>query len=359
LGRHFLTWGFAPPQRGVAPIAQDSPPGHRSPMKALIAQRLSGLDALSAVESAAPAPGPGEVLIGVGAAGVHLADLAALSGERHPRPNLPFTPGLEAAGLIAAVGAGVSSLKAGDRVAAFLDWGALAEGAVAKAELCVTIPDTVAFPLAASLPVAYGGALLAMRERARLSAGETVLVLGAGGYAGLAAVHVAKKLGARVIAVASGESRGSEAGVHGADEVVDGSARPLSESVAALTNNAGVNVIYDPVGGDAFETALLTLANGGRVISAGFAGGRIPRINMSALYARDAELISANTPLTAQVHPALAQKALRDIIAWLSEGAIEPRIAAQFSLADFRPAFDYVKARRNAGSVIVHIGKES
>lgn len=328
-------------------------------MKALIAQRLSGLEALLTDEIAAPAPDPGEVLIGVGATGLHLADLAALSGERHPRPALPFTPGLEAAGLVAAVGAGVSGFRPGDRVTAFLDWGGLAEGAVAKAALCAAIPDNIAFPLAAGLPIAYAGALLALRERARLVAGETVLVLGAGGHAGLAAVEIAKKLGARVIAVASGESRGSEAGERGADEVVDSSARPLSESLAALTNNMGVNVIYDPVGGDAFEMALLTLANGGRVVSAGFAGGRIPRINMSALYARDAELISANTPLTAQAHPARAQKALSDIIAWVGEGAIMPRIAAQFPLADFKPAFAYVKGRRNTGSVIVNIGKES
>lgn len=328
-------------------------------MKALVAQRLSGLDALLADEIAAPRPGPGEVLIGVGAAGLHLADLAGLSGERHPRPNLPFTPGLEVAGLIAAVGSDVSGFKPGDRVTAFLDWGGLAEGAVAKAALCAAIPDSLPFSIAACLPVAHAGALLALRDRARLVTGETVLVLGAGGHAGLAAVGIAKKLGARVIAVASGESRGSEAGEYGADEVVDSSARPLSESVAALTGNNGVNVIYDPVGGDAFEMALLTLASGGRVISSGFAGGRIPRINMSALYARDAELISANTPLTAQAHSALAREALSDVIAWTSEGAIVPRIAAQFSFADFKPAFDYVKGRRNTGSVIVNIGKES
>jgi NADPH:quinone reductase len=327
-------------------------------MKALIAQRLSGLEALAADEVSAPAPGPGEVLIGVGAAGLHLADLAALSGERHPRPNLPFTPGLEVAGIVAAVGNEVPGIAPGDRVAAFVNWGGLAEGAVARASLCAVLPDGMAFSLAASLPVAYAGALLALRERARLIAGESVLVLGAGGHAGLAAVEIAKKLGARVIAVASGESRGSEAGERGADEVVDSSFRPLSESVAALTNNTGVSVIYDPVGGDAFEMALLTLADGGRVISSGFAGGRVPRINMSALYARDAELISANTPLAVQANPVLAQKALRDVVSWASEGTISPRIAAQFTLADMKPAFNYVKGRRNTGSVVVTVGKE-
>ncbi|HSM95677.1 MAG TPA: NADPH:quinone oxidoreductase family protein [Rhizomicrobium sp.] len=327
-------------------------------MKALIAHRLSGLEALAAEEVSAPTPGPGEVLIGVGAAGLHLADLAALSGERHPRPPLPFTPGMEVAGLVAAVGPGVEGLAGGDRVAGFVDWGGMAEGAVAKASLCTRIPDSIGFALAASLPVAYAGALLALRERARLVAGESVLVLGAGGHAGLAAVEIAKKLGARVIAVASGETRGSEASERGADAVVDSALRPLSESVSALTGNAGVNVVFDPVGGDAFEMALLTLADGARVISSGFAGGRVPRINMSALYARDAELISANTPLAVQANPQLAQRALRDVVAWASDGAISPRIAAQFALADMKPAFNYVKARRNNGSVIVTIGKD-
>lgn len=327
-------------------------------MKALIARRLAGLDALVADDIAAPAPGPGEVLIGVGAAGLHLADVAALAGERHPSPSLPFTPGLEVAGLVAAVGPGVSGFNPGDRVAAFVDWGGLAEGAVATAELCAKLPDSVAFATAAGLPVAYAGALMALRERARLQAGETALVLGAGGNMGLAAVEIAKRLGARVIAVASGESRGSEAAERGADDVVDSSARPLSESVAALTNNMGANVIYDPVGGDAFETALMTLANGARVISAGFAGGRIPRVNMSALFARDAMLISANTPLSVQTNMAAARRALNDVIEWTVDGTIKPHIAAQFSLADSRPAFDYVKARRNIGTVIVTIGKQ-
>jgi NADPH2:quinone reductase len=124
-----------------------------------------------------------------------------------------------------------------------------------------------------------------------------------------------------------------------------------------LTDNAGVDVVFDPVGGDAFEMALLTLASGGRVISSGFAGGRIPRINMSALYARDASLISANTPLTVKSDPAQAQQALTDVIAWTAQGEIAPHIAAQFALADARAAFSYVKGRRNAGAVIVTIGK--
>jgi NADPH2:quinone reductase len=328
-------------------------------MKALIAQRLSGLDALALEEIAAPAPGPGEVLIGVAAAGLHLADLAALAGERHPRPELPFVPGLEASGLVAAVGDGVDGLKAGDRVVAFLDWGGLAEGAVAKASLCAPVPDNVSFSHAAALPVTYAGALMALRDRAQLMPGETVLVLGAGGHAGLAAVTIAKKLGARVLAVASGETRGREAAERGADAVVDSSVRPLSESVLALAGAAGVDVVFDPVGGDAFEMALLTLASGARVLSSGFAGGRVPRVNMSALYARDASLICTNLPLTVRAEPDFARRALRDVLAWAANSEITPNIAAQFPVTDAKPAFEYVKGRRNAGAVIIAFEKNA
>jgi NADPH2:quinone reductase len=327
-------------------------------MKALIAQRLSGPDGLVAEDVPAPTPGPGEVLIGVGAAGIHLADLAALSGERHPRPEVPFTPGLEVAGLVAALGAGVEAFKPGDRVVAFVDWGGLAEGAVAREAVCVPIPEAMTFAAAAALPMAYAGALLALRDRARLAQGETVLVLGAGGQAGLAAVEIAHKLGARVIAAASGEERGIEAGEKGADAVIDTAARPLSESIAALTGNAGVDVIFDPVGGDAFEMALLTLAAGGRVLSSGFAAGRVPRVNMPAIFARDAELIAANTPLTVKSNPQQARSALEDVVGLSARKEIAPHIAAQFAFSDFKAALNYVKGRRNAGAVIVSIGKE-
>jgi len=326
-------------------------------MKALIARRLSGLDALASDDVAAPAPAAGEILIGIGAAGLHLADVAAVRGERHPRPALPFIPGMEAAGIVAAVGDGVDGFRVGDRVAAFLPCGGLAEGAVAKAELAARLPDGMALSQAASLPLAYAGALIALRDRARLQAGETLLVLGAGGAAGLAAVEIGKRLGARVIAVATGETRGNEASDRGADDIVDAAARPLTESVAALTGNAGAQVIFDPVGGDAFEIAQLALARGGRMIAAGFAGGRVPRVNMSAFFSRDAELIAGNTPLTAQADPARARAALQDVIAWTADGSIRPKVAAQFTLADAKPAFEYVMARRNAGAVIVTVGK--
>jgi len=324
-------------------------------MKAFRAHRLAGLEVLAQEDVPAPAPLPGEVLIAVKAAGVHLADFAALAGERSPRPAVPFTPGLEVAGTVAALGDGVTGLDKGQRVVAFVPWGGLAEQAAAPASLCVAIPEALSDALAASLPLAYGGAILALRDKAGLTKGETVLVLGAGGFIGLAAIEVAKQLGARVIAAGAGEARVAAAGEHGADHMVDAATAVLADAVRELTGGQGADVIFDPVGGDAFEAALGAAATGARLVSAGFAAGRVPRVNLAVLFARDMQLLAANIPLTVQSHPALARQALEDAIAWAEAGTIHPRIAAQFPLAETRHALEYVKARRGSGAVVVTV----
>jgi NADPH2:quinone reductase len=325
-------------------------------MKALRAHRLVGPEVLALEEVETPAPGPGEVLIAVKAAGVHLADFAALAGERNPRPAVPFTPGLEVAGTVASLGAGVKGLKKGQRVVAFVPWGGLAEQAIASAAVCVAIPDGLTDAQGASLPFAYGGAILALREKAGLGKGETVLVMGAGGFMGLAAIEAAKQLGARVVAVAGGEARVALAREHGADHIVDAASAVLADAVRELTGGNGADVVFDPVGGDAFEAAMGAAATGARFISTGFAAGRVPQVNLAALFARDMYLVAANIPLTVKSHPALARSALEDAVAWAAVGTIKPHIAAQFALADARHAFEYVKARRGNGAVIVTIG---
>jgi NADPH:quinone reductase len=324
-------------------------------MKALRAHRLLGPEVLAAEDVAAPEPGPGEVLIAVTAVGLHLADFAALSGERSPRPSLPFTPGLEVAGTVLALGDGAKGLKKGRRVVAFVPWGGLAEQAVAPAGLCVAIPDGLTDAQAASLPFAYAGAILALREKAALGEGETVLVLGAGGFTGLAAIETAKQLGAQVIAVAGGEARVAPAREHGADHILDGANVVIGDAVRELTGGKGADVIFDPVGGDAFEAAMGAAAIGARILSAGFAGGRVPQANLAVLFARDMVLMAANIPLTVKNHPALARAALETAVDWAAAGTIHPRIAAQFPLAQARHAFEYVKARRGNGAVVVTI----
>jgi len=324
-------------------------------MKALRAHRLAGPEVLALEEVPASAPGPGEVLIAVKAAGIHLADFAALAGERSPRPDVPFTPGLEVAGTVAGLGKGVTGLKKGKRVVAFVPWGGLAEQAIAPSAVCIAIPDALADAQAASLPLAYGGAVLALRDKAGLAKGETVLVLGAGGFMGLAAIEAAKQLGARVIAAAGGEARLTTASEYGADHIIDAASAVLADAVRELTGGHGADVIFDPVGGDAFEAAMGAAANGARFVSTGFAAGRVPRVNLAALFARDMRLMAANIPLTVKSHPARARAALEDVVAWAAAGAIHPRVSAQFTLAEARHAFEYVKARRGNGAVVVTV----
>lgn len=318
-------------------------------MKAFRTHRLGGMPALE--EAPLPEPGPGEVRIAVKAAGLHLADVAALAGDRAPKPSLPFTPGFEAAGLVTAVGEGVAGFAPGQPVLAFLPAGGLAEEAVARAALCVALPEALSFEMAAALPVAYAGALMALRDQARLAAAETLLVLGAGGQAGLAAVAIGKELGARVIAAAGAEERRSAALAQGADDAVDGSSASLADSVLSLTG--GAHVIFDPVGGDAFSAALRAGRDGARYIAAGFAAGRAPSANVQTLFARNIQLLTANVPVMAANDPARARNALQDVMAWTIEGKIKPRIAARFALMQAAHALDYVKARRDSGAVIV------
>ncbi len=320
-------------------------------MKVFRSARLGGVGGLALEDAPVPSPGPDEVVIALQAAGVHLADIAAASGERRPLPPTPFVPGLEGAGTIAAVGARVKGLKEGDSVAAFFPWGAFAERAVAKAGHAVLLPSGLAAQEAAMLPMAYAGARLALKERARLGKGETVLVLGAGALAGLAAVEVAKAMGARVFAAASG-TRGEPASAI-ADEVIDTGAAPLEQRVMELTGGAGTDVIFDPVGGEAFEAAVGACAMGGRIVCSGFASGRMPRVDLPLLFARDAQLLTANIPQMVQGDPARARAALKEVLEWAAQKNIRPRIAAKFHLREAAAALDYVRARRGQGGVIV------
>jgi NADPH2:quinone reductase len=318
-------------------------------MKAYRANRLGGAQALALVEAEEPAPGADEVVIQVEAAGLNLADLAALAGERQPRPGLPFTPGVEVAGRVA----GGEGLAQGSRVAAFVPWGGLAERVVAHRDACVAVPEGLEAAQAAALPLAYAGALMALEGKARLTAGQSLLVLGAGGGAGLAAIAVGKLLGATVIGAANGAERLAQAKAHGADEVFDSGLVAIAEAARGATAGAGVDVVFDPVGGEAAVAALTALARGGRIIAAGFAGGRASPINPVGLFALGGEFLAANTILEAERNPAAARDALARVVAWAAEGRLAPRIAAQFAFADVRHALDYVASRKASGAVII------
>jgi NADPH2:quinone reductase len=325
-------------------------------MKAFLTRSLTSLDALALAEVVALEAGAGEIAIAVGAASVQLADIAFALGQRAPRPGLPFTPGMEAAGLVASVGTGVKGFKKGDLVAAFLPSGGVAEFAKTKAGCAVVLPKGVTPTVGASLPHGFAAVLLALRERAELKSGETMVVLGAGGRQGLAAIKIGKLLGARVIAVASTAERRDAAAEAGADDVLDPGGTAVAEQVLKLTDGRGADVIFDPVSGDAAIASFPAGVHGMRYVLTGFAGGSVPRLDPSQLFARDATLIAANAVLAVERDPVAAQKALRDVIAWVADGKLKPRVAAKFALKDARAAFDYVAARRGLGATIVTMG---
>ena len=318
-------------------------------MKAYRANRLGGPQALALGEAGEPVPGPGDAIITVEAVGLNLVDLAALAGERQPRPGLPFTPGVEIAGRVAG-GEGL-----GGRIVAFVPWGGLAERVVARREACVAVPDSLDASQAAALPLAYAGALMALEGKARLMAGQDLLVLGAGGGAGLAAIAIGKLLGARVIGAANGAERLAQAKAHGADQVFDSGLTAVAEATREATGGKGADVVFDPVGGDASTAALAALAEGGRIVAAGFAGGRASPLNPARLYLLGGELLTANTVLEVERNPVAARDALARVVAWTAEGRLSPRIAAQFAFADVRHALDYVGSRKGSGAVIVKI----
>jgi NADPH2:quinone reductase len=325
-------------------------------MKAYRTQRLQGPQSLALEEVADPAPGPGEVVIAVEAAGVGIADIAALLGQRQPRPSLPFTPGLEVAGRVDAAGAGVEDVAPGTRVVAFMPWGGLVERAVAKRETLVVLPDGIPAPTAAALPLAHAGGLLALEARAGLQEGQRILVLGAGGHSGLAAVALAKRLGATVIAAANGADRLELARAQGADHVVDAGTVVVGTAATELTGGAGVDVIFDAVGGKATAAALPALARGGKIVAAGFASGQAPTLDLIQLFSRGGKFITANTVLEAERDPAEMREALARVVKWTEHGKLTPRVSAEFPFADIQDAFKYLAERRATGAVVLKTG---
>jgi NADPH2:quinone reductase len=260
---------------------------------------------------------------------------------------------MEAAGMVSAVGKGVRGIKKGDMVAGFFASGGIAEYARTEASLAVVLPKGVAPAVAAGLPHSYAATLIALRDRAGLAAGELLLVLGAGGPSGLAAIGVGKQLGARVIAAANGQERLDAAREQGADDIIDAGNVAIAEEVMKLTGDKRVQVIFDPVNGEAAIASFPAGAVGVRYIMAGFAGGQVPRLDPTQLFARDATLIAANSHRLIERNPQGARKALADVLGWVAEGKIRPRIAAKFPLKDARHAFDYVRQRRGVGAVLV------
>jgi NADPH2:quinone reductase len=321
-------------------------------MRAVICRAWGEVDDLRVEEVAAPTPGPDDVLISVKATAVNYADALMTAGRYQTKPDLPFSPGLETAGIVAACGARVTKLKPGDRVMAILAYGGLAEMAVAPASETFAIPSRMSFEEAGAFPVAYISSHVAIRWQGRLEPGETVLVLGAAGGVGLTAVEIGKAMGARVIAAASTAEKLAVARERGADDLVNYSTEKLTERVMALTDGKGADVCFDPVGGDLFDAALSALGWGGRILVVGFVGG-VQQIPANRLLVKNRSAMGTSLRYFRWHAPEKLRASVDELLRWYEEGKLKPCISHRLPLEKSVEAIRLLTDRRAYGKVVV------
>ncbi len=313
-------------------------------------------------EVPAPVAGPGQVRIGVHYAGVSFATSLVTMGRYQRKPPRPFTPGTEVAGVVLEVAPGVTQVAVGDRVCAVIDWGGHAEEVVTDPATVYRLPDSLPLAVAPQLPTSYGTAYAALDWRARLQPGETLLVHGAAGAVGLAAVELGKAMGARVIATASTEDKLAAARAHGADATVRLPGDGALEAVKALAPE-GADVVFDPVGGDAFDLSLRAVAQGGRILVIGFAAGRIQQIPANILLVKNVSVLGFNYGRyigwglvdERHRHEPAVRAAFERMFRWYQEGRIQPTTSHQFPLTAYAAALDAVLARQAVGKVVLRM----
>lgn len=326
-------------------------------MRALVCDQWCEFKDLRIRDIPEPELRPGCVLLRVAYAGLGFSASLLVAGKYQHKPPLPFVPGTEATGVVTKVAPGVTRVKPGDRVVAVLDWGGFADVAAAAEETVYLLPDGLNLASALHLATSYTTAYAALIWRARLQPGETLLVHGAAGGVGLAAVEVGKLLGARVIACASSEEKRAVAQAHGADLVLD--ADDFREQVNEFTAGLGADVIFDPVGGIVFDQSLRCIAFEGRILPIGFASGRVPRIpanillvkNVSALGFNLATYIGRGISDERKIHAPRVQAMMAQLIEWMKSCRIKPTVVDCFDLSNYVEAMDAVLGRRSVGKV--------
>jgi NADPH2:quinone reductase len=322
-------------------------------MKAIQCVEWGGPERLKLAEVPVPEPAAGEIRIRVRAAGVNYPDALIIQRKYQLQPALPFVPGTEVAGVVDAVGPGVTAYKGGERVVAFVSLGAFAEYACTQATMAAPLPPGVADPVAAAFTLAYATSQHALRDRGELKSGETLLVLGAGGGVGLAAVELGKLAGARVIAAASTDEKLGVAHEHGADALINYSVLELREAIRTLTDGKGVDVVYDPVGGAYTEPALRSIAWRGRLLVIGFAFGQIPQLPANVLLLRGASAVGAYWGEFAKREPSANRAMLTELFGWLAQGKLRPHVSQTFALADTGQALETLLNRRAIGKLVI------
>jgi NADPH2:quinone reductase len=322
-------------------------------MKAVRCAQFGGPERLSIEKLADPKPASDEVLVRVSAAGVNFPDLLMVAGNYQVKPPLPFTPGFEAAGTVEALGKSARGFRSGERVMLSAPWGAWAERIAIPALRVFRIPKSMPFEAAAVFPTVYGTACHALVQRGGLKRRETLVVLGAGGGVGLAAVQVGKALGARVIAAAGSRGKLDLARKYGADELVDYSESNLKDRLKEITEGHGVHVVLDPVGGELTELALRSLAWGGRLLIVGFAAGTIPTIPMNLPLLKAGSIVGVNWTSFLTKFPDQARENFRRLLRWAQAGKIKPAISAKYPLERAAEALASLKDRSAVGKIVL------
>jgi NADPH:quinone reductase len=321
-------------------------------MRAVLCRAWGEVETLKVEDVASPAPGAGEVLIDVRATAVNYADALLVAGRYQTKPTLPFSPGLETAGVVTACGPGVTRFAPGDRVMAVLPYGGLAEQAVAPEAETFAIPDGMGFEEAGAFPIAYISSHVAIRWQGRLEAGETLLVLGAAGGVGLTAVEIGKAMGARVIAGASTAEKLAVARERGADDTVNYATENLTERVMALTDGKGADVCFDPIGGDLFDAALSALGWGGRILLVGFVGG-VQQIPANRLLVKHRAALGSSLRYFRWHAPDKLRRSVDELLRWYADGRLRPLITHRLPLERTIEGIRLLTDRKAHGKIVV------
>jgi NADPH2:quinone reductase len=317
-------------------------------MQAWRVDQIGGSAMLQTIQ--APKPAEGEVLVQVAAVGLNFADLLMQQGKYQEHPPLPYTPGMEIAGTVVALGPDTDGPVIGSRVAGFAGHGGLAELAALPAARLITLPDAVSFEQAAAFQIAYGTSHLALDHKARLQRGETLLVLGAAGGVGLTAVEIGKRMGAHVIACARGAAKLEIARKAGADAVIDSDTPDLKAAFKAI---GGVDVVYDPVGGPAFTAALSACRPEGRLLTIGFASGTVPPIPANLLLVKNLTVMGLYWGGYLTFAPQVLTQSLQTLLDWLAKGDLHPHISHTLPFADYPRGLELLESRQATGKVVI------
>ncbi|MEJ8475825.1 NADPH:quinone oxidoreductase family protein [Roseibium algae] len=322
-------------------------------MKACLCKKLGQPSDLVIESLQGPVPGEGEILVRVKACALNFFDTLIIQGKYQSKPELPFSPGAEFAGTVESIGEGIEAVAVGDRVMGYIRWGAARELVIATEDELIKLPDSVSFEQAAGLTVTYGTTLHAFRDRAALSEGETVAILGASGGAGQAAVEIALLMGAKVIACASSEEKLAFARNLGAQRTVDYSKEDLKKTLKTMTNGEGVDVVYDPVGGDMAEQALRATTWKGRYLVIGFAAGQIPKIPLNVVMLKGCDVLGIFWSEAIIRDPDGHRENMTQLLSWVVEGKLKPNIHAVYPLEKIAEALSEISERKVQGKVIL------